>query len=52
MPDAQRRHFRRSRLIFENKFGTRLGFALYRLLRARGTDVVWDPTLVHRRFGD
>jgi len=47
-PEAadQRLHFRRSRLIYENKYGSRLGFALYKLLRARSVDLNFDKTLV------
>lgn len=44
-PNAVREHYRRSRLLYENKFGSRLGFVLYKLLRARHVDVTWDDRL-------
>jgi len=44
----QRHHFRRSRLIYENKYGSRLGFELYKLLRARCVDLKYDRNLVYR----
>jgi GT2 family glycosyltransferase len=44
-PDSARRQFRRSRLLYENKFGSRLGFFLYKLLRARETNLDWDAEL-------
>ena len=35
-------HFRRSRLLYENKHGSRLGFLLYKLLRARDCELKYD----------
>lgn len=35
-------HFRRSRLIYENKHGSRFGFMIYKLLKARGIDLSYD----------
>lgn len=43
--ESTRRHFRRSRLLYENKFGSRLAFLLYRILRARDADLDWDDEL-------
>jgi len=37
-----RRYFRRSRLLYANKHGGRLGFELYRLLRARDSSLRYD----------
>ena len=37
-------HFRRSRLIYANKYCGRFSFAVYRLLRARNIDLRYDPS--------
>ena len=42
---SSQEHFRRSRLIYENKHGSRVSFYLYRLLRARSVDLRWDSKL-------
>lgn len=44
-PESTRRHFHRSRLLYENKFGSRLVFFLYRILRARDVDLEWNEKL-------
>jgi len=43
--DDIRLHFRRSRLLYENKHGSRLAFAAYRLLRGADTGIDYDPEL-------
>ncbi|HUX07606.1 MAG TPA: glycosyltransferase family 2 protein [Acidobacteriota bacterium] len=40
---AMKKHFRRSRLLYINKHGGRFGFMFYKLLRARGIGLKWDP---------
>ncbi len=42
---AMKRWFRESRLLYENKFGTRFGYGLYRALRVRGAAPAYDPAL-------
>ncbi len=44
--DDQRLHFRRSRLIYENKHGSRLGFSLYKFIRARSIDLKFDKSRI------
>jgi len=46
-PATMRDRFRRSRLLYENKHGSRLGFLIYKLLRARDVPMRYDP---RRRF--
>lgn len=41
---SMRKHYRRSRLLYENKHGGRLGFHLYKLLRARDIPLSYDPS--------
>jgi GT2 family glycosyltransferase len=45
-PDKDRMRLcsRRSRLLYENRHGTRLGFLVYKLLRARKIDYKYDPS--------
>jgi len=48
-PESARRQFRRSRLLYENKFGSRLRFLIYKLLRARDAELDWDEDLRENR---
>ncbi len=41
--DVMKKHFRRSRLLYINKHGGRFGYMLYKLFRARGIRLDWDP---------
>jgi N-acetylglucosaminyl-diphospho-decaprenol L-rhamnosyltransferase len=49
-PDSElmKKHFRRSRLLYANKHNGRLGFLLYKLLRARGSGLRYDRSKCFR----
>ena len=44
----QKYHYRKSRLLYENKHGRKWRFHFYKFLRGSGIDRTWDPAIVFK----